>query len=142
MKAFIYRNLRYRDRHVYSVKDTKSGKVVAHIEDLILSRVVFKVSESGRQRVLRERKKYVHAGVVGTPYDVPETFKNSASWDPSYYNRLGRYLEVTYNPYNGPKFILKETGDAIESSPWVIIKGKAIYAWVSYEREYLDMGEL
>lgn len=135
MKAFIYRNLRYRDTHTYSVKDTKSGKVVAHVENLILYRVQFKVSEVGRQRVLRERKKYVHAGVVGVPYEVPATFKNAPSWDPEYYNSIGRYLAVTYNPYNGPKFIIKETGEAIDSSPWVIIKGKDIYAWVSYARQ-------
>lgn len=48
-------------------------------------------SERVRQRVLRERKKYVHAGVVGHVLAAaPE------------YERAGKRLR--YNPYEGPSF--------------------------------------
>jgi len=57
----IYRNLR---RHCYSVQ--LGGKVVAHCRRVFVRDAVFKVSEAGRQRVLRESRKNVHAWVIGT----------------------------------------------------------------------------
>lgn len=62
-KVFIYWNLH---KNVWSIKDMKSKLVIAHAESVLLTDCTFKVSESGRQRVIRERKKNVHAGVLGT----------------------------------------------------------------------------
>ena len=58
----VYWNL---NRRCWSVKDTATGRVVAHADRVVLSEAVFKVSEAGRQRVLLTRQKNVHAGVVG-----------------------------------------------------------------------------
>ena len=46
----VYWNL---NRRCWSVKDPATGKVVAHADRVVLSDAVFKVSEAGRQRVLR-----------------------------------------------------------------------------------------
>ena len=51
----------------------------------------FKVSEKGRQRVLREQKKNVHAYVVGT-------------WVSEFVPRLPIKL-ATYNPYKYSSFV-------------------------------------
>jgi hypothetical protein len=61
-KVFVYWNLH---KNVWSIRDEKSKKVIAHSESLLLTDCKFKVSEAGRQRVLRERKKNVHAGATG-----------------------------------------------------------------------------
>jgi hypothetical protein len=58
----VYWNL---NRRCWSVKDTATGRVVAHAARVVLSDAVFKVSEAGRQRVLLTRQKNVHAGAVG-----------------------------------------------------------------------------
>lgn len=76
MKVFVYFNLH---RKLWSVKalDGKArGKVIAHCERVIVRGASFKVSEAGRQRVLREGRKNVHAGIVGeleayTGYPTP-----------------------------------------------------------------------
>lgn len=49
----------------WSVMDAKTRKVIKHLQELTLFDCQFKVSEAGRQRVIRERKKNVHAFVVG-----------------------------------------------------------------------------
>lgn len=58
----VYFNLHKR---VFSVRDVKTRRVIAHTRNLILKDVTFKVSEAGRQRVLREKRKNVHAVVRG-----------------------------------------------------------------------------
>lgn len=61
-KVFVYRNL---TKQCWSVRDCKTRRVVAHLRCVTLYDVELKVSEAGRQRVLRERKKNVHAGAEG-----------------------------------------------------------------------------
>ena len=48
----VYKNLH---NGMFSVQ--QAGKVVAHVDTIDLVDVTFKVSESGRQRVLAERKR-------------------------------------------------------------------------------------
>lgn len=62
MRAFIYWNLH---KNCWSVRDMATRKVAFHTEACTLENATFKVSEAGRQRVLREKRKNVHAGVVG-----------------------------------------------------------------------------
>jgi len=101
MKVFVYFNLR---RHCFSIKALEGpqrGRVVHRAMDVVLFNPVFKVSEAGRQRVLRERTKNVHAGVVG-------------DWDPEQY-KPARTVElwttggraVTYNPYRFASFVFR-----------------------------------
>jgi hypothetical protein len=66
-----------------------------------LTNVTFKVSEAGRQRVLQEKRKNVHAGVVGTLVDSLGSVGSE---------------RVTYNPYKGGTFVLCGTGDPILAS--------------------------
>jgi len=62
-KVFIYWNLH---KDMWSVKDMITKKVIGHSDRVLLTDCKFKVSEAGRQRVLREKRKNVHAGVIGT----------------------------------------------------------------------------
>jgi hypothetical protein len=92
-RVFVYRNLH---RKCYSVKSLKTGRVIAHVDSIDLINVVFRVSEAGRQRVLREKRKNVHAGVVGYIADV------------SLLCQLCQSSKVTYNPYKFDSFINKD----------------------------------
>lgn len=87
-KVRVYFNLH---RKCLSVQDAKSRRVIAHVPHISLINIRFKVSEAGRQRVLREKKKNVHAFVEGT---VPHVNEFSAYPD-----------VVTYNPYKYDSFV-------------------------------------
>lgn len=83
-------------RKCYSVRSPKTRRVLGHSHRLVLGDVTFRVSEAGRQRVLREGRKNVHAFVRGTVLD---------DW-PERHPISGRRA-LTYNPYDGPDFTLR-----------------------------------
>jgi hypothetical protein len=101
MKVFVYYNLR---KHVWSVKALEGpdkGRVIAHNRYVILRNAYGKVSQAGRERVLREKRKNVHAGIVGemdfgTAVGIPQTL-----------------YKVTYNPYKYDSFVY-----AGSEEPW------------------------
>ena len=87
-KVQVYFNLH---KKCFSVKDKKTRLVIAHVNSICLENVVFKVSEKGRQRVLSEKRKNVHAVVEGDITGV---------------EGLGE-ISITYNPYKYKSFIIK-----------------------------------
>jgi hypothetical protein len=97
--VFVYYNLH---KHCWSVKDLKTGRVIRHADRLELESVRFRVSESGRQRVLREKRKNVHAGVVGYLLKSPKRKPSSLK------------TQVSYNPYRGSDFYRKSNGSKIK----------------------------
>lgn len=108
-KVYVYFNLH---KKCFSVKDVKSGLVVAHTDFIELTDCNFKVSEAGRQRVLREQKKNVHAGVVG--HYQPNMVNVPTS-------------KATYNPYKYSSFVDIETKEAISSASSVVLMNKTIH---------------
>jgi hypothetical protein len=94
MKVFVYFNLHKRVFSVKALEGAEKGRVIGHRTSLAIYSPVFKVSEAGRQRVVREKRKNVHAGVVGfltAPYDWT---KELVEWTP-----------VLYNPYVFSSFV-------------------------------------
>ena len=89
MKVFVYRNLH---KKCLSVRDTKTRRVVAHVKSITLFDCTFKVSDKGRQRVLRDRQKNVHAGVQGT-------------WMKDTMLLTAGLKRVIYNPYKYETFV-------------------------------------
>lgn len=72
------------------------GKVVGHARRIWLHEVRFKVSEAGRQRVLREKRKNVHAVVRGRWIATPRWAQVETM--------TVHECPVSYNPYRGPNF--------------------------------------
>lgn len=90
MRVFAYRNL-HRKGVVWSLKDCTTNLVIDRTSVVFLADVELKVSEAGRQRVLRTQQKNVHAGVKGTRLDkLPEGIE---------------WRSVTYNPYSYSTFV-------------------------------------
>ena len=85
----------YKNLHNGKMSVQQDGVVVAHVDTITLRSVNFKVSESGRQRVLTERKKNVHAFVTGFVVYVNEPVLAATK-------RLNR--RVSYNPYKCGEF--------------------------------------
>ncbi len=90
-KVKVYRNLK---QSCFSIKDANTNRVIAHADILMLSNVQFTVSEKTRQRVLREKKKYVHAYAVGILTAIEGAWKEGF-----------KTFKVTYNPFKGDSFV-------------------------------------
>ena len=98
MKVFVYFNLHRKCFSIKALEGKNKGRVVAHRDDVLLFDGTFKVSEAGRQRVLKEQRKNVHAGVVG---HWDETGTDLITIDRV--TTIGR--PVTYNPYKYSTFV-------------------------------------
>jgi hypothetical protein len=98
-RVMVYRNL---TKDCWSVKSVKTGRVRFHVDCITIVNGQFKVSESGRQRVIREKKKYVHAGVVGEIGYSPIT--------------LDEWTRVRYNPYTTATFVDMDNNPIHEAS--------------------------
>jgi hypothetical protein len=83
----VYWNLHKKKFSVQAHYGSGSWRVVAHAEELMLKDVTFKVSEAGRQRVLRTGVKNVHAYVVGglIPFVNPDKGRR-VSYDPKVFD--------------------------------------------------------
>ena len=119
MKAFVYYNLHKHRLSVKALSGSQKGRVVAHAVRVVLHDCEFRVSEAGRQRVIREKRKNVHAGVVGT-LKLMEGHKTNAGRDSDQYIPDAYPIEywpavmdykIGYNPYITRAFhILRQEG--------------------------------
>tara|TARA_R110000764_G_scaffold107705_1_gene193515 strand:+ start:1070 stop:1453 length:384 start_codon:yes stop_codon:yes gene_type:complete len=91
MKVDVYFNLHRRLYSVRACEGPDKGRVIAHKNTVYLKDPEFKVSKAGRARVLREKRKNVHAVVRG-------------EWSKDYSGIPKMSYNVTYNPYRTDTF--------------------------------------
>lgn len=111
----IYYNLLKRCLSVQKKLD-KGWRVRSYKEIVYLEDVKFKVSEAGRQRVLREKKKNVHAFLEGK-----ETFFDCD---------IGETTRIYYNPYKSKYFFDRFHQRILKAKQAIVIgdhHGYAIY---------------
>ena len=89
-KVEVYKNLH---NGLFSVR--QDGLVVAHVESIVLSYPKIKVNESGRQKVIKDKAKNVHAFITGFPNSVNKLFTSTDK------------RAITYNPYRFRTFVYK-----------------------------------
>jgi len=116
MRVFVYYNLRKKCFSVKALEGTNKGRVVKHASSVILTNVTFKVSEAGRQRVLRDKQKNVHAGAQGTlcSTDIPFAWVTS------------RPRSATYNPYSNKTFVDVDSRQPVVSSDMVELTNRKV----------------
>jgi hypothetical protein len=119
---FVYFNLH---KKLFSLRNTSTRRVEGHAKAVVLHDAIFKVSEAGRQRVLKEKRKNVHAGVQGKIQSVSLTPRNRLAA-----NKLKTrdWIELTYNPYKYESFVVKSIEVPVKSAQEVILIDKKIYA--------------
>jgi hypothetical protein len=101
MRVEVYWNLR---KKLYSIRH--KGKVIAHLPAVRLKDVQWVVQPAGRRRVLRERKKNVHAFARGTwLYGNDELQLTDSEL------RLTQRMPIMYNPYNHTSFVMRQAPD-------------------------------
>jgi ADP-ribose pyrophosphatase YjhB (NUDIX family) len=112
-RLFVHRNLnKGRDKHVYSLKSLKTNKVVGHKERFYLKGTSFRVQPGGLARARREKRRNVHAGVVG----------RLAKVDDQKYD----WKRVRYNPFKSKDFQVDEK--KIESAEVVRFTPEGVFA--------------
>lgn len=104
-RVYVYRNLH---RKCYSVKCLITKRVIFHTDSIHLSNVQFRVGKKGRERVLREKQKNVHAGVVG--YITEDSLQDAR-------------VVVKYNPYKYSSFV-RNDGTAIYNALYAAVTTK------------------
>lgn len=109
-KVRVYRNLQTGKLSVIGKNVNGTKSVIAHVENVALGNSDFIVSEKGRQRVLRDKRKNVHAFVEG----------NLIHWDWDS-DKIKDGEKVTYNPYKYNNFVFKETEKPIKSAMLTVI---------------------
>lgn len=100
-RVMVYYNLH---KHTFSVQ--KSGLVLLHVDYIKLKDVEFRVRSGGREKVNLEKRKNVHAFVIGNVVDFCEYPCESIPEETD-----GKV--ITYNPYIHKSFVVKETGEPI-----------------------------
>ncbi|QFG10453.1 hypothetical protein KIV65_gp14 [Mycobacterium phage Anthony] len=114
MRVFVYRNLHKGCYSVRAEEGPDKGRVVAHSEHVLLGGVTPKVSAAGRDRVRRERRKNVHAGLTGELLSLEEQ------------DFIGS--KVTYNPYRADGFVYATTEAPFAGSPEVYLSDSGVRA--------------
>ena len=114
MKVQVYYNL---NKKCLSVRH--KGKVIKHCDTLVLTDADFRVQPAGRAKVLREKRKNVHAYISGTlsGKDLSHIHKGKV-WESK--------RHVVYNPYKYKTFVDKSTLEPITKAEVVHIMGKTI----------------
>lgn len=100
MRVKVYFNLH---RKCFSVMH--KGRVASHLNNVLLSNVEFKVSEAGRQRVLKDKRKNVHAFVVG---DIVV-------------GHIRKGIEIKYDPYRFKTFVTEIEQKPVRSAKLVML---------------------
>jgi len=111
MRVQVYYNLH---KKVWSVKDKSTQRVIGHCDEIYLQNCKFIVREGGRQRVIREKSKNVHAFVEG---DILITDGDN----------IGNFFaKLSYNPYKRGAFVTN-TGIEIHKANTVKLKNREVF---------------
>ena len=124
MKVKVYFNLH---KKCFSIQH--KGKVIGYADAVTLKDCQFKVSESGRQRVLREKRKNVHAYCIGEWVDsANKSAVEYALLTENWAIANPEAKSVTYNPYKYGSFVDKRSEQPIVKSDAVLLDCKTIWA--------------
>ena len=113
MKVAVYWNLH---KNLWSIKSLETGRVITHTGYVQLADCTFKVSQAGRQRVLREKRKNVHAMVVGELTNAGPKLSEE-------------FVSIYYNPYKVSTFVERESQAPVHAADTVIMNSeRQVYA--------------
>lgn len=113
MKVRIYFNLHRKCLSVQT-QTPKGWRVWKHMKSANLENVTFKVSEAGRERVLVEGRKNVHAYIIGDLIEDAGTEGYTEG------------CQITYNPYKYTSFVVKSTELPVHKANRLSIVGRTI----------------
>ena len=130
----VYFNLHNKKYSAVATRGPDKGRVLGHFDRVTLRFVEFTVNETGRQRVLREKRKNVHAYAVGNVLAVDQEWSMACFLRGAYERGVMRVGRLFYNPYKSDRFCANNV--PVEHSYMVALDPKG-----SYVDRYLRAGE-
>jgi hypothetical protein len=132
MKVFVYYNLHTSKWSIKALEGEHKGLVIGHASIVKLDNVSPKVSQKGRERVLKTKRKNVHAGLVGDLSGVScvRWIKGVSYCAVDAWPKDGKELieglhksrgVITYNPYKYESFVSATDERAFLSAEYVIM---------------------
>lgn len=123
MRVEVYRNLH---TGLMSVREC-SGKVLAQQQTVLVANPVFVVQPAGRERVLREQRKNVHAFVRGELVGFSLENSQMTAFQNEEGHDLGEWNQASYNPYKAPYFYNKVTDGPVERANAAIVSTNGVW---------------
>jgi hypothetical protein len=127
MRREVYWNLHKR---IWSVRGSGGGKLCMHTRHVIIYDATFVVQPAGRAKVLREKRKNVHAFVRGD-FWASSVAECTSGYQTGSHHRFALSKEgrecvrVTYNPYRSGTFVEVDTGMPVTKAAWVLLTQSA-----------------
>jgi hypothetical protein len=111
----------YRNLHTGKISVREAGgKVLTHEDNVFIRNPRFVVQPAGRQRVLAEQRKNVHAFVRG------ELLGFSAGQLVGFTDWPG-WTQATYNPYRTDTFYDRDTGVAVLDAAKAVVTTNGVF---------------
>lgn len=114
----VYKNLH---KNCYSIqqKINNTWKVIEYSNEIILENCSFKIYENGRQKVIKEKRKNVHAFICGEKLNLNSKQIN-----------INNLVTISYNPYYSDSFYIKDSKEKIKSAKIIILREDKIFALI------------
>jgi hypothetical protein len=125
LQTRIYRNLRTGTMSLQQ-KFGNSWLVIGHVTNVVIKHPKFYVSEPGRQRVIKERQKNVHAYSTGILVNVA-------------LEKLPDLQEIYYCPYAQSYFSWKQTGEPITHADLLVVIDNQVFCPVEVKQPQLSL---
>lgn len=113
MRVQVYKNLH---KKCYSVRDKKTMKVIMHVNYITLNGCKLVVQKGGRAKVLREKRKNVHAYIEG-------------DWTPNMnISNTEDMEEIYYNPYKVADWTdRRDETLTVQKCQWIVLEPKGVF---------------
>jgi hypothetical protein len=115
----VYRNLN-KKTFSYQKKTKKGWRVAGWSDEILIQNATFRVSQAGRARVIREKRKNVHAYIIGDPIYVRGLTKKT----PILKNFK---TKLYYNPYKTKTFMNTKNNKSIHNADSVLVNLEGIW---------------
>lgn len=123
MRVETYFNLH---KKCLSARPTVKGGRVSHYRSITLKDAKFVVQPAGREKVLREKKKNVHAFVRGTVINSYGLEVKDGTKIAEYCEKQG-FRRITYNPYKYDSFVYADTEEPVTEAGTIVIVDRALF---------------
>ena len=136
----VYYNLQ---KDCLSVIDAETGLLYCHAHRVELHNAKFRVQLAGRNRVVKEKRKNVHAYIVGDCHDIGEVSKErhrlvrgkvesydicqceGTMWcEECVPESAEQFRHATYNPYKYDTFVDDVSGESLFKSERVVVRDR------------------
>jgi hypothetical protein len=117
MRVEVYWNLHKRMFSVRALEGPNKGRVIRHSYAVDIADARFIVQKAGRSRVLKNKRKNVHAFVRGI-----DVSSNRLEPRPQVPNRALHGVEhITYNPYKHDSFVIKSSSTPVSGARYCLL---------------------